>query len=178
MKVNGKKLSGPTIETVVIPRSGGNLVFQARAILDYEPFNKLYPSPNPPEVLKPGGIRIKNVEDEGYKEAINKWATAQFDWMFIQSLRATKGLEWDTVKYDDPETWSNYREEMKESGLSPVEVSRIQMCVTDACGLNQDKIDEATKAFLAGQAQALVDASSPSTEPTNTPSGKPANVSA
>jgi len=178
MKVNGKTLNGPSIEVIVIPRQGGDLVFKAQSVLDYEPFYELYPTPQPPQVMRPGGVMSKNVEDPKYKDALTKWSIAQFNWMFLQSLRATEGLEWDTVKYDDPDTWDNYRDEMKESGLSPVEIGRIQMCVTDACGLNQDKIDEATKSFLAGQAQALVDASSLSSEPTSTPSGEPVNASA
>lgn len=178
MKINGKKLDGPNIEVVVIPRQSGNLVFKAQAVLNYDDHDKLNPSPAPPRKLLPGGIVQENVEDPAYLKAIDAWATRKFYWMFIKSLDATEGLEWETVKLDDPSTWENYKTEMQDAGLSPGEVARIEMCVTDACGLNQSKIDEATKRFLAGQAQAAGNGSSQSSEQNATPSGVPANAGA
>ena len=178
MKIKGKKLDGPSIEVVVIPRQSGDLVFKAEAVLDYTQCDSLNPMPKAPIRLLPGGVRQENVEDPKYQTSVDEWATRKFYWMFITSLRATEGLEWETVKFDDPSTWENYKAEMKQAGLSPGEIARIEMCVTDACGLNQTKIDEATKRFLAGQAQVLANESSPSSEQQSMPSGAPANVGA
>jgi hypothetical protein len=178
MKMFGKKMFGPRIEVLVIPRQDGDLVFRAQSILDYEPFEKLVPLPTPPTRMLPGGIKSVNLESPAYDTAMDKWSTTKWHWMMVKSLEATEGLEWETVKMDDPETFSNYKNEMKEAGLSPAEIAMIQAVVTDACGLNQVKIEQATKAFLAGQGQGHEDKSSPVSEPSSTPSGEPANASA
>lgn len=178
MKLHGKKLEGANVEVVAIPRQSGDLIFKAKAVLDYEPFDKLYPMPTPPEVMRPGGLRTFNTEDPRYNEAMNKWAQSKFHWMFITALRETDGLEWETVDYADPTTWENYQSELREAGLAPAEVARIQKAVTDACGLNQAKIDEATERFLAGQAQALAAGSSQDSAQNTTPSGTPVSASA
>ena len=178
MKIKGKKLDGPNIEVVVIPRQSGDLVFKAQAVLNYEDCDKLNPMPTAPKMLLRGGGVQENVEDPRYKAKIEEWATRKFYWMLIKSLEATEGLEWETVKMDDPSTWSNYKTEMQTAGLSPGEIGRIEICVTDACGLNQSKIDEATKRFLAGQAQVPSTESFQNSEQQSTPSGVPANVGA
>ena len=176
MKIAGKKLDGPSIEVVVIPRQSGDLVFRARAVLDYADCDKLNPTPQPPKTLLAGGGVQENVEDPNYQKSVDEWATRKFYWMLLESLKATDDLEWETVEMQNPATWENYKSEMQEAGLSPGEIGRIEMCVTDACGLNQSKIDEATNRFLAGQAQAPNAGSSRSSELKSTPSGVPANA--
>ena len=178
MKLNGKRLSGPNIEFVVIPRQDGDLVFKAKAVLDYEDCDKLNPMPQPPKALIPGGLVQENVEDPKYLEAVNDWATRKFHWMFLKALEETENLEWETVDLSKPETWINYKKEMHEAGLSPSEIARVEICVSDACGLNQAKIDEATKRFLAGQAQAPVEASSQNSGQKTTLSGVRASAGA
>jgi len=178
VKIHGKKLDGPSIEVVVIPRQSGDLVFKAKAVLDYSECDRLNPMPQPPKRLMAGGEVQENTEDPKYKKRVEEWAVAKFHWMVTKSLSATEGLEWETVESTKPETWKNYKQEMQEAGLSPGEIARIEMCVTDACGLNQAKIDEATKRFLAGQAQAPAAQSSPSSEQQSMPSGVPANAGA
>ena len=178
MKMYGKKLFGPRIEVLVIPRQDGDLVFKAQSVLDYEPFNALVPSPQAPERMLPGGISSRNVEHPSYIEAVNRWSHLKWTWMILKSLEATEGLEWETVKVDDVETYDNYKIEMKEAGLSPAEIEMVLGIVIDACGLNQMKIQEATKAFLAGQGQEQQDKSSPASELNSMPSGEPVSVSA
>ena len=176
MKIKGKKLDGPNIEVVVIPRQSGDLVFKAAAVLDYTDCDKLNPMPQAPKKLLPGGETQEDVEDPKYVKAVDQWATRKFYWMLLKSLEATDGLSWDKVKLNKPETWELYKAEMQTAGLSPGEVARIEMCVTDACGLNQTKIDEATKRFLAGQAQDPANGSTPSIAQPSTQSGVPANA--
>jgi len=178
MKIHGKKLEGPNIEVVVIPRQTGHLVFRAQAVLDYEDHDKLNPMPHPPKRLLKGGEVQEDVENPAYKKKLDQWANRKFYWMFIKSLEATEGLEWETVDLSRPETWDNYKTEMKESGLAPAEIARIEMCVTDACGLNQAKINKATDDFLAGRLQAPSDESGQDSEQQSTPSGEPANAGA
>jgi len=151
MKINGKVISGPQMEVVVIPRGEDELVIKAQAVLDFSDHDKLNPQPLPPSKLLPGGETQKLVEDPGYLAKVSEWAKQKTDWMIIKSLSATEGLVWDTVKADDPKTWGNYRTEL-ESTFSPAELNKILEVVMTACGLNQSKIEEATKRFLAGQA--------------------------
>ena len=112
MKLHGSIIDKPDNEIVVIPRKKKDLIFEASAVLDFTDFDKLCPIPKPPTILKPGGIKVKNVEDPEYNKKLNEWAEKKDAWIYITSLRTTSGLEWETVKYDDPETWSNYSDEM------------------------------------------------------------------
>lgn len=153
MKLNGQKVEGPNVEVIVIPRSDRNLVFKAQAVLDYEDFDKLCPIPTPPPILKPGGVKSFNPEDPKYKEALDDWATKKTNWLVLKSLSATETLEWDKVNLSDPDTWDKYQEEFKESGLTPPEVSQILSKVWKVNGLNNELIEQATKSFLAIQAQ-------------------------
>lgn len=152
MKMYGKKLSGPEVEVLVIPRKSGDLVFRAQSVLDYSAFEAICPLPTPPEVMRPGGARSKNVEHPDFIKALDDWAEKRTHWMILKSLEATTELEWETIKMDDPSTWSNYEKELKGAGLSNLELTRILSLVTGVCGLDQKKIDEATERFLAGQA--------------------------
>lgn len=165
MKIQGRTFSGPDTVPIVIPRSDGDVVFKACAVLDFEDFDALCPTPDPPEIIKPGNIRTSDPEDADYLKAIDKWAVKRTNWMILKSLDATEGLEWETVDRSDPETWDNFRKEMQDSGFTIVEVGRIIAAVTEACGLNQDKIDEATERFLAAQAAESVGESSLSLAP-------------
>lgn len=154
MKIAGKVLDGPREEVIVFPRGEDEIVFRARAVLDFNDFEKLCTPPEPPKKLVPGGAEIANPDDKKYLEALDVFAAKKSSWMILKSLEATKDLEWDTVDMDDPDTWDNFREDLKNSGFSFAEVALIMQTVSTACGLNQTKIEEATKRFLAGQAEA------------------------
>lgn len=153
MKMFGKTIEGANEEFIAIPRSTGDIVFMAKAVLNYDDFEKLCPTPVPPKIMRPGGATTQNTEDPKYIEALNDWAQLKTDYMIITSLRKTDGLEWDTIDYGDSSTWGNYKSELIDSGFSPVEISRIINAVSIACSLNQEKIDEATQRFLAGRVE-------------------------
>ena len=152
MKVNGKKVSSMSPIYVVIPKGDDEFVFKAVPVLDYTDFEKLCPVPQPPEIIRPGGVKSYDVEDKEYSQAIMEYSTRKFAWMVITSLRATDGLEWDTVDYAKPETWDNYEADLKQT-FTNAEIAKILNTAHEACGLNQDKIEEATKRFLAGLAE-------------------------
>lgn len=151
MKINGKQVTGPQTEVVVIPRGNEELVIRAQAVLDFTDFEKINPQPQPPTKMLPGGEVQQLIEDPKYSKRLSEWAQQKTDWMIIKSLAATEGLVWDTVKMDDPSTWGNYRTELT-SVFAPAEMGKIIEAVMSACGLNQSKIEEATKRFLATQA--------------------------
>ena len=154
MKIKGQKVCAPSIETIVIPRKTGDLIFKAQAVLDYSAFEALCPIPRAPETLKPGGIRTKNLEAPDFLKALDDWAEKRTAWMILKSLEATPDLEWETIQMDKPETWKNFDTEFKNSGLSALEINKVLELVTTVCGLDQKKIEEATERFLAGQVAA------------------------
>lgn len=150
MKINGIKIDAPAFEIVPILRPTGNIIIQCGSVLNYEDFENLYPRPMPPSVLLPGGEQKVDTTDKKYLAAVGKWATAKTDWMVVQSIKATENFEWETIVENDPTTWSNWSKELTDAKFSDSEIARIFEGVTTACGLNQTKIDEALKDFLAG----------------------------
>lgn len=151
MKINGKEIAKQGIEIVVFPRQHGDLVFKAKPVTDFSVFENLCPIPVPQEMVKPGNIRVKDVEAPAYKEAMQKWAEKRTAWLFRESLSATEGLTWDTINPSDSDSWLNFTKEIVDSGLSSIELNKLYETIMIACGLTQDKIEEATKRFLAGQ---------------------------
>jgi hypothetical protein len=175
MLLNGKKIEKPEDEVIVIPRKQGDIVFKAQAVTDYKEFEQLCPPPNPPEVIRPGGIRSRDPNAPEYLKALDEWARNKTAWMILKSLSATEGLKWETVDMSKPETWQNYFTELVDSGFLPAEIFSITDTVMSACGLNQKKIDEAMERFLAGQQVPQGSVSSQNTEQNTTVSGEPAN---
>ena len=151
MKIAGMELAGPRIETLVLPRQDKDIVIRAQAVLDFDEFEKMCEEPKPEMRMVPGGGKVPVITDEKYVEALTKFAALKTHWMVLKSLEATPDLEWETVDKSDPTTWGNYKDELKAAGFSFAEAAMIVRTVTDACGLNQAKIEEATALFLAGQ---------------------------
>jgi hypothetical protein len=156
MKINGRILSGPAIETLVFPRSDGDIVFRAQGVASMDPFTKLCPVPKPPVVVKPGGEQSFNLEDETYKSAIEQHVDMRSNWLVLQSLKATSGLEWDTVKDSDCGTWANWKDELQQAGFCEAELMRILNLVMVANSLDDRKLEEARKRFLASQEKPAV----------------------
>lgn len=153
MKINGKTIKGPNIETIVIPRGDDVIVFTAQAVLDYKPFDAMVPNPVPPAVLYRGEtVARPNYEAPAYKEAISKRAIQKYFWMMIKSLQSTEGLEFEIVKFEDPTTWSQLDDELRNAGFTPLEINKIYEGVLTANGMNEEKIEQARKHFLAKQA--------------------------
>lgn len=153
MKINGRVISGPYTDVLVLPRgSNESIIFKIQAILDDKDFEKILPRPNPPYISEPGKEPYRNFEDETFKAAINKWAEQKNHWLNIKSLSATDGLEWDTVKLSDPNTWKNWTDDLKNAGISEMEIIYLIRMIQQVNGLDQEKIEEAKKRFLAGQA--------------------------
>ena len=177
MKMHGKIVQVPIEEVIVIPRETGDLVFKARPVIDWDKHTALDPKPEPPVIKRPGQPDQKNVEHPKYKKKFNAWAERRWSWMTLESLSATEGLEFETVKMEDPETWINWKDEMASAGLVLTEIARIEELVLVACRLDQTKIDRATEAFLAEQARIRSQESSPSSEHSDTTSGELASVS-
>lgn len=151
MKINGQTVTPPEPCTLVIPRQTGNIVFEARTILDFGDFAKLCPEPKAPMAMRPGGQQFMDVNSPEYIKAINEWALNKVHWVRYTSLLASPGLEFETVDPSNPKTWSNYEIELRDSGFTQLEINRIIQLADEANGFNQDKIDEATERFLVSR---------------------------
>lgn len=158
MKIKGKTFKGPSVEHVIIPRTGedgepDDVVFTLQAVLDFEEFEKVYPMPVPREIIKPDKSRELDANDPVYLDAIGKRNGAQMKWMILKSMEATEGLEFDKVDMEKPETWDLFDEELKEAGFTQLEVGRIIKGAMDVNGINSTRIEEAKKRFLATRLQ-------------------------
>lgn len=177
MKIKGQKLEGPIIEIVAIPRDNQDVIFKAKSVLNWDDFDKLCPIPKPPKKFVRNVGWQEDTEDQGYKNSLKNYATMKMDWLIIESLRATEDLEWEKVKYNEPSTWHLYEQELKEAGFNQFEINRINGAVLVANSLDEKKMEEARKRFLAGQEQTRNDSSTQITEQVNTPSGEHVNGS-
>jgi hypothetical protein len=151
MKINGKIVNGPNEVITVVTRQNGDLIFKARAILDYAKFDTLCKLPSAPLISKPGEMAYPDLDDAEYKKAVRLYSERKVAFMIVESLSATEGIEFDTVKINDPTTWEGLETELKSAGLTDVEVQRIFSSVWEANGLDEGKIEEAKKRFLASQ---------------------------
>lgn len=177
MKVNGKTIAGPNVEILYLPRGEDVLEFRLQAVLDYDDFDLLCPAPVPPVRLMKGGKKVSNPEDPAYKAAIDDYASKRTGWMLIKSISATEGIEFDTITLDNPNTWTNFDNELTSAGFSEIEKMRIVNSIMTANCLNDTKLNEARDTFLRLQQEQLIASSFQMDELNDTPSGEPASDS-
>lgn len=150
MKYDGKKMDTAFKKVLAIPYNNDKLIIEVKAVLDYSDFRKLCPSPEAPEVIRPGNIRTRNTEDPRYKQQVDKWSENRANWMILKSLEDSK-IEFEKVDMSNPDTWGNYFDELKEV-LPDAHVTRIINACMDVNGLDEEKIKEATESFLQERA--------------------------
>ncbi len=174
MRMEGIDLTEPRQDILVIPRGEKNIIFEGRPVPDFDGYDEKYPAPKPPEILKPGGIRDFDENDPNYKIALDAWGQRKTNWLVLHTLAGTPGMTWDTVDFEKPETWENYRKELEDAGFLPVELLEIIRFVTKVNALSSTLIEQAKKDFLAIQAQQVMLANSQKGEQPSTPSGESA----
>lgn len=175
MRIGGKEVTGPNEEILVLPRLDGDIVIRAKAVTSMDEFEKLVPLPKPPGMLTKDGW-IPQVNDETYKDKVTRYNEQRFSYMAIHSLIPSE-IEWETVDYNNPKTWKDWDKELREAGLSDVEVNRVVVCVMQANALDEKKLKEARELFLRGMVAGESESSGPRTEPESTPSGEPVSDS-
>lgn len=177
MKLKGRR-PGVHIEPIIIPRPGEDLILYAKGIEDFEEFEKLCPPPEPPAKILPGGERVPNPQDKDFIAAMNGYGAKRVAYMVVKGLsEGTPDLEWEEVDITNHHTWTKYREELRNSGLSDIEVNRIVAGAMRANSLSEVAVEEARKRFLASQQALNEESSSQTDEQSNTPSGKLASAS-
>ena len=177
MKLNGQKLEGPNVVDIVIPRGNGSAIaFKAQAVLETTSFTATCPEPVPPLKRAAGSDRDTPwLDNQDYLLKKRKHALYWFAWMVIESLKATEGLVWDTVKESEPETWLGYEAELKAAGFSVAEISLIVGKVMEANCLSESRLKEAHDSFLAEREAKQQQSSSQAAGVTGTQSGEPAS---
>ncbi len=180
MKLFGEKPKGPNVCVLVLPRQDYDIVIKAQAILDQEAFEILCPRPKPPSIMKPGGVFEQDVNDPKFKASIEKWAEKKTAWVVLESLKATPKdmLEWETVDYNNPDSWLKWKDELRDAFFTDQEIMQILNTVWQANGINQAVLDEARNRFLAGQARLYIKPLSPTADQSSMPNGEPVKDSA
>lgn len=165
MKIDGAK-AGVYEAIVVFPRGERSFVFKLKAVNPSD-YNKVCPEPTPPNktVPSPTGPRVvPHFDDKTYKQALFVWGSAQLNWMYIQTIKETPGLEWEKVNIDDPATFQHWQEELREFGLSVPEVNHLYEKMREVNGLSQAKLEEERERFLTASQEASNEQSSPKVE--------------
>lgn len=151
MRFKGEKVTGKNQEIIPIPRPGGDIVFIANAVQNWDEFEKIVDEPKPPTMLKPGGVKVEDKNDPSYKEALEEYNEARTHWLVLKSIADTPDIEWETIDMANPATWQNYRKELLESGFTDIEIGRVMVGVMRANSLDENMINEARSNFLHGQ---------------------------
>ena len=175
MKIGGVKVEGPAEEVLVLPRLGDDIIIRCIAVLDMAPFHGMCPPPMMKKMIVAGGVR-DNDKDPGYLEQCEQHAQLRFAYIALKSLEPSD-IEWSTVKMGEPATWSKWENELREAGISSIEINRIVACIMQANCLDEGKLALARDSFLRGMEESKEKSSGSPIEPQSTQSGTPVNAS-
>ena len=143
----------PPEEVLILPRVGGNIVFKARGLPDMDEFNKLSPEPAAPCRKMADGTASADDKDPGDPAQTVQHTRQRWAYLVVKSLEPSQ-IEWDTVKLDEPATWTNWEADLKANGFTGVECNRIFGLMLSANSLDERKIKAARESFLAGRPEA------------------------
>ena len=175
MKIGGQVVTAPSEEVLVFQRDTGPLVFKARALPDMDEFHKFCPEPQPRKKLVKNEWVI-DTEAVGYAEEVAAHIKMRVGYMVTRTL-APSEIEWDTVDLNNPKTWVNWESDLRNAGMTQIEVNKVGTLVMDANSLSEEKLAHARELFLLGRALVQRNSSSPNTAPASSQSGEPAPVS-
>lgn len=151
MLFKGEKI-GPNVELLVLSRPQGDIELKFQAILDFDELDKLVKEPEVPQRRVPGGKVEANPNDLEYIAAMSKFHNDRLNYIVLKSLEMNPDLQWEKVKLNDPNTWDLWKQEMREAGLTPQEISSVQLAALRANTVDGEKVEQARKRFLAGKA--------------------------
>jgi len=154
---------------LVLPRGDEQIVFRAVGLRDMEEFNALCPQPQPPGKRTRDGF-VPNVNDPTYQQMTTEWGKKRFGYMLIKSLEASE-IEWDTVSLSNPKTWTVWEEDLRNGGLTQIEINRVAALVLEANSLDDEKLSKARERFLVGRESTQPESSGPASERVSTQSG-------
>ncbi len=174
MRIGGKEIEGPNEEILVLPRLDNDIVIKAQAVTTMEEFDALVPEPKPPGIRTRDGW-TPNANDETFKQRLAHYNEQRLAYMIIKSVEPSE-IEWEQTNINDPSTYLQWTKELREAGLSDVEVNRIVLCVMQANSLDDEKLKAAREVFLLGKEAEENESSGPSIGLPSMPSGEPVSV--
>jgi len=152
MKIAGRLFDKPKETILVLPRQDEDLVLRFVGVTDDKEFDLIYPEPQAQSSYNVKlGQTVRNVFDPAYKAKMQEYYRAHNAWVFLKSI-APSNIEWDTVKLDQPETWSNWQEDLKNAGFTINERNVIWQAFQECNALTDAMLQEARMRFLASQA--------------------------
>ena len=152
MQVKGKKSAGGRHkDCIAFPREEGPVGFWVQALdEEWDVFNERCPAPTPPVHTTADG-KVEDEEDEGYEAQVKNWGELKMDFLTVYSLTIEDNqIDWDNVILEKPSTWRHWRTEVKEFGLSRVEVNKLFFKVLEVNSLSEDLMEQARADFLRG----------------------------
>lgn len=162
MKIGGVTVTPPSQKVLVLERDQGDIVFLAEAVQDFDDFNKLCPEPTPPKKMVKGVWKIDET-DQPYKQMREDYQVRQFSYIVLKSLEPSE-IEWETVDMDRPSTWSNWVTDLRDAGLTGVEIGYVKDIVWEANCLDEEKLKAARESFVLGRQKGQSEPSSQNTE--------------
>lgn len=167
LKIGNQIVDQVSQEVLVLPRTSGDIIIIAQAVLDMDHFERYCKEPQPKMALIPGKGTVP-LEDAAFTAQLDDFNAKRFSYLAIKSLEPSN-IEWEKVKLDEPATWNSWTDELKDAKISALEVNRIIACVMQANALDEEKLKEARASFLQGLEEAAK-SSGPTIDPKNLPS--------
>jgi len=152
MKINGQEIPKLSPKKAIFLREPVPVILTCQPILDFDDFEKVCPPPVAPEVLKPGGVRERNEKDASYIEAQEKYSEKRMAWIIIKSLEGNN-ITWEKVNVDDVDTYTNYKEELIESGFTLVEINYLLEVILEASQVETEDLKAMRESFLVDPVQ-------------------------
>lgn len=151
MKVGGVQVTAPPEGLLILEREEGQLVFRARPVpVDaWDFFNKCCPEPAMPMVLVKGE-RQGNPQDETYQSQMLNLKNKRIAYLCLKSLEPSQ-IEWDTVNLENPDTYLSFEDDLRNSGMTEMEIQRVIGLCVGANSLDEEKLKKARDSFLRGQ---------------------------
>ena len=149
MRIRGEHLK--ELEPLPIPiiRGDEDTIFLLAGPVDLDKFEEALPPPKVIMVQRKGEDPVPNFEHPAYKKALEAYGEKRIGYMVFKSLDYTEGIEWELFDASDPETYTQWQQELKNFGLSSIEITRVLSTVMEANSLTQEKVEAARKSFLA-----------------------------
>jgi len=156
VKLHGQQVHSVNIEYVVLPRRPHNLVFRCEPVRDWSRFNALCREPQPGKKLLPGGVKQDDTDNPVYRGELADFNVLRFHYLVIESLKAASfaggelaPIEWEQVQREQPATWSRWRQELEQAGLTPAEINLVEEGCLAANSLSEKRLQEARDFFFA-----------------------------
>ena len=113
------------------------------------------------------------------EEPAEGWGDTPEDERYVEEIKRLKyPMEWEQVVIEDPRTWRNWRDELRESRLNNPELDRIINGCLEANSITERSVEAAMADFLANPPElAELSESFPEEEAGHSQSGEPVNDS-